>query len=96
MLGCIEVRCDKSIKIGFLPICTNTLSHIYKTILQWTLVWIFSEAGKDCKYKLLTEHDTYFHNLMIIDLLNCMCVDGTLYIMHVVVINGFVIKKTGG
>jgi hypothetical protein len=53
-----------------------------------------SEAGTYCcKYKLLTESDTNFHNLMIIDLLNCMCVNGTLHIMHAVVINGFVINK---
>jgi hypothetical protein len=47
-------------------------------------------------FKLLTESDVDFHNLMIIDLMNCMCVNGTLHIMHAVVINGFVNKKTGG
>jgi hypothetical protein len=50
------------------------------------------EAGKDCKYRLVTERDTDFHNLMIIDLLNCMCMNGTLHIMYAVVINGFVNK----
>jgi hypothetical protein len=54
------------------------------------------EAGKDCKYRLVTERDTDFHNLMIIDLLNCMCVNGTLHIMHAVVFNEFLNNKTRG
>jgi hypothetical protein len=41
-------------------------------------------------------NDADFHNTLIIDLLNCICVNGTLHIMHAIVINGFVKKKTGG
>jgi hypothetical protein len=95
MLGCIEVRCDKSIKINFLAICTNTLSHVQNCIAVNTCVNILW-AGKWCKYKLLTEHDTDFHNLIIIDLLYCMPMNRTLHIMHAIVINGFVNKKIGG
>jgi hypothetical protein len=46
------------------------------------------------KYKLLTESDADFHNIMFIDLLNCICVNGTLHFMHAVVINELLNEKT--
>jgi hypothetical protein len=55
-----------------------------------------SKARMDCKYKLFTERDTDFHNLIIIDLLNCMSVNGTLHIMHAVAFNEFLNNKTRG
>jgi len=33
-----------------------------------------------------------FHNTLLIDVLNCICMNGTLHIMHAVVNNGFVIN----
>jgi hypothetical protein len=75
MLNSLEVKSDRSVKIGFL-IVVLIHYHIYKTILQWTLVWIFSEGENDCKYKLLTKSDVDFHNIMIADLFNCICVNG--------------------
>jgi hypothetical protein len=69
---------------------------MYKTVLQWTLVWIFSKEGKDCKYKILTESDTHdFYNIMFIDLFNCMWVNGTLHFMHTFVINKLLKAKLG-
>lgn len=53
-------------------------------------MWIFFESGKWSKYKLLTERDTNFHNLMIVDLFNYMRVNGTFHIMYIVVINDYV------
>jgi len=72
MLSCLEIGSDKDNKIIFLAICSNTLSHVQNCIAVNTCV-NFSKAGKDYKYKLHIEHDTYFYNLMIIDFLNCMC-----------------------
>jgi membrane protein insertase Oxa1/YidC/SpoIIIJ len=40
-------------------------------------------------------NDADFYNTLIIDLLNYICVNGTLHIMQTIVINGFVKKKTG-
>jgi uncharacterized protein YrzB (UPF0473 family) len=38
---------------------------MYKIVLQWSLVWIFSEAGNECKYKLLTESDADFYKYYV-------------------------------
>jgi hypothetical protein len=37
----LEVRSNESIKIGFLAICTNTLSHVQNCIVVNTCVNIF-------------------------------------------------------
>jgi hypothetical protein len=37
-------------------------------------------------------NDADFHNTLIIDLLNCICVNEILHIMHAVMNNGFVNK----
>jgi hypothetical protein len=61
-------------------------------IVQSTIVWKpFLEAG-NCKYKILTKSDVDFYNIMFIGLFNYMCVNGTLHIMHAVMIK----NKIGG
>jgi hypothetical protein len=38
MLGCLEVKSNKTVQIGFLEICTNLLSHVQNCITVITCV----------------------------------------------------------
>lgn len=67
---------------------------MYKFVLLWTLVWIFSEAGKNYKYKIFTESNADFHNIMIAYLFNYMRVNGTLHILLLWLMN-LLIKELG-
>jgi len=68
---------------------------MYKNFIAVITFVDISKSGKWSKYKLLTKRDANFHNIMIANLFNCMCVNGTLHIVHTVLINEFANNKVG-
>jgi hypothetical protein len=62
--------------IIFLAFCPNLLSYGHNCIVVSTRVCRNSLEARSCIYKLLTERDIAFHKIILVDLFNCMYVNG--------------------
>jgi len=75
IINYLKVKSSKSDKIIFLAICTNSLSHVQNCVAVIICVDILWKQ-KIVSINYLLRYDTDFHNIMIVDLFKCICVNG--------------------
>jgi hypothetical protein len=70
----------KNNNITFLAFCANLISHIYNYAINNCVGTLLK--AKNCKYKILTESNADFYNIMFSGLFICICVNETLHIIQ--------------
>jgi hypothetical protein len=70
----------KNNKITFLAFCANLISHVYNCAINNCVETLLK--AENCKYKILTENNVDFYNIMFSSLFICNCVNETLHIIQ--------------